>query len=777
MSYPLGVDIGTTYTAAALWRDGRVQTVPLGNRANAVPSVLLLREDGTVLVGEAAARRGITEPDRVAREFKRRMGDEIPILVGDRDFTAQQLMARVLRWVVDQVSESQGGPPSHVVLTHPAEWGDFRRRLLVDAAAMAGLRDVGLLAEPVAAATWYASQERVEPGSLIGIYDFGGGTFDASVVRKTDTGIEIVGEPGGDDGCGGVDLDYLLFRYVCSSAGVDSDRLADPDPTTASALAQVLASVVEAKEALSTDVEAIVPVVLPGLAQQVMVPRGQFEDLVRERVLGTVGVFGQVLHRAGVEPSALRTVLLVGGSSRMPIVQHLLRTELGIRVAVDAHPKYAVSLGAAIAAAPRVAPVPAVTPRSGPPSWQPTAGPAPAVAERIDLAVTGLTTPTDIRIHLTPPVRNGQSVVVSTRDAAGRGAVAGRLTALFVVVVVIAAVVLIGVVLHHTAVAGTAVPVRVVSGHGDVGTPTAGTIGLTGQLVVPPAGPDSMRALTAVSGGDVVAVGVSLHLLPRAWVLHAGAWSVAGQPPAEGGQATMEDVAWTGTEAVAVGWTGTGAGRRPAVWTSGNGSAWQLVPAGGDFAPNTGVTELTAITTAPGNGLLAMAVDHRADPADGDTSVYRSTDGRSWTKVAATGLSGPGPQNVYRVALAGNTFVAVGSVLAGAHLGPQLWTSTDGVTWVPSADAPDGSPTLWAVLPEAGGSLLACGSVDSASSPAVGCWRRTSQGTWSTLTVTPAQGTPTPLYVYDIRATGDGTIAVGVGQSGQTIDAAMWTIR
>src|SRR6266508_5118996 len=124
VAFSLGVDIGTTYTAAPLWRDGTVHSVPLGNRSNAVPSVLFLRDDGVLLVGEAASRRGITEPGREARDFKRRMGDEVPIRLGDKAFRANELTGHLLRWVVDTVAEREGGRPDHVVLTCPAEWGD-----------------------------------------------------------------------------------------------------------------------------------------------------------------------------------------------------------------------------------------------------------------------------------------------------------------------------------------------------------------------------------------------------------------------------------------------------------------------------------------------------------------------------------------------------------------------------------------------------------------------------------------------------------------------------
>ena len=107
MGYALGIDLGTTYTAAATFRDGRVEIANLGNRAAAVPSVVLLREDETVLTGEAADRRGVTEPERVAREFKRRLGDTTPIFVGGTPYSAEALMARLLRSVVDERSEER----------------------------------------------------------------------------------------------------------------------------------------------------------------------------------------------------------------------------------------------------------------------------------------------------------------------------------------------------------------------------------------------------------------------------------------------------------------------------------------------------------------------------------------------------------------------------------------------------------------------------------------------------------------------------------------------
>ena len=377
-TYGLGVDLGTTYTAAAIWRDGRAESVPLGLRAHTVPSVLFLREDGVLLVGEAAARRGATEPERVAREFKREFGSDVPLFLGDREITAEELAGQLLRWVVETVTEREGGPPAHVTLTHPASWRRHRTGLLVTAAEQAGLTDVGLLAEPVAAAAYHASTERLAPGKVLAVYDLGGGTFDATVVRKTGAGFAVAGEPGGDDRLGGVDFDQVVLDHIATTLGPAWRTLDLEDDAVLAALARVREQAVEAKEALSVDVEASVPVILPGITREVRITRGEFEAAVRIPLLRSVDVLAQALASAGANPATVHAVLLVGGSSRIPLVSQLIATELRIPVALDAHPKYAICLGAAIAAGARLAPKGAHRlPPSGPPGPPGYGGPPP----------------------------------------------------------------------------------------------------------------------------------------------------------------------------------------------------------------------------------------------------------------------------------------------------------------------------------------------------------------------------------------------------------------
>jgi actin-like ATPase involved in cell morphogenesis len=356
MGYYVGVDLGTTFTAAAVWRDGRVELSGLGTRAPVVPSVVLAREDGATLVGEPAERRGVAEPERVAREFKRRVGDPTPLILGGAPYPAAALVARLLSWVVERVGEAEGGPPDGIVVCHPANWGDFKKDVLHQAIARADLAQVATtVTEPEAAAIHYASQERVAPGSVVAVYDLGGGTFDAAVLRRRDTGPgwEIVGEPQGVEHLGGVDFDEAVFRHVTGTLGGAMDTLDLDDPASMAAVARLRRDCVEAKEALSSDTDVAIPVLLPSLQTEVRLTRSEFEEMVRPSLVDSVAALRRAMRSAGIAPEDVHTVLLVGGSSRIPLVAELVGSELRRPVAVDAHPKHGTALGAAMLAGQR----------------------------------------------------------------------------------------------------------------------------------------------------------------------------------------------------------------------------------------------------------------------------------------------------------------------------------------------------------------------------------------------------------------------------------------
>lgn len=379
MSYALGVDLGTTFTAAATANGAGPTMIGLGNRALQVPSVLFLDADH-FLVGESAERRGAVEPDRLVREFKRRLGDHVPLLVGGAPFSAELLTARLLSWVIATTSERMGEPPVSVILTHPANWGPFKMEVFRQVSTLADVPNVTWIPEPVAAAAQYASRARVEIGEKLAIYDLGGGTFDVCVVEKTDDGFRMLGNPDGVEHLGGTDLDHALFERVMASL---SDRLHDldpDDPELAIGLSRLRRDCVDAKEALSSDVTAVVPVALPGLSTSVRVTRSEFEELIRPSLMETLAATRRGLSSADIQSSELTAVVLIGGSSRIPLVGEMLQHEFGIPAALDTHPKHDVALGAARLGS-----------STGPAQPTPTATPSPTPATRP--AVTTSSTP------------------------------------------------------------------------------------------------------------------------------------------------------------------------------------------------------------------------------------------------------------------------------------------------------------------------------------------------------------------------------------------------
>ncbi len=355
MNYFLGIDLGTTRTSAAVGHPGRPgEVVVLGDRSSAIPSVLHAGADGSVLVGDAAERRAISDPARVVREFKRRIGDPTPIVVGGVAWSPQELSARVVRWVVDRVREREGGPATRVAVTHPASWGPLKRDLLGGALAGQGV-PVSFLAEPQAAALHYASTERLGPGSTVAVYDLGGGTFDAAVVHKTGTSFSLVGRPEGIERLGGVDFDQAVFDHVRAAMPEAFAALDDSDPAVLTAVAAVRRECSEAKEALSADTEVTIPVLLPGAQGSVRLHRSEFEVMIRPQIEETVAALRRAVASAGLTAEQLTTVLLVGGSSRIPLVAQLVSEQLGRPVAVDADPKNAIALGAALSLDPGAA--------------------------------------------------------------------------------------------------------------------------------------------------------------------------------------------------------------------------------------------------------------------------------------------------------------------------------------------------------------------------------------------------------------------------------------
>ena len=267
MGYVLGVDLGTTFTAAAIHRDGWFDPVALADGSPLVPSVVFAREDDTFAFGDAADRLAARDPSRVARAFKRRFGDETPLVLGGSPYSADGLTGRLLQWVVDRVRALEGGPPDRIALTHPASWRGFKLDLLRQAVQHTGLGtefECLTVSEPHAAAMWYSSQSPLTDDQLVAVYDLGGGTFDAAVLRQTSSGFAMLGEPQGIERLGGLHLDEAVFRHVVDTLGLDLDSVDPEDGAVTNGLRRLRVDCTAAKEALSEDTDATIDVALPG---------------------------------------------------------------------------------------------------------------------------------------------------------------------------------------------------------------------------------------------------------------------------------------------------------------------------------------------------------------------------------------------------------------------------------------------------------------------------------------------------------------------------------
>ena len=355
MEYGLGIDLGTTFTAAAVNVDGSLTAVLLGSPGAGMlgspgaemPTLVYLAEDGEPLVGEAAERRGDTDPMRLAREFKRRIGEPVPVDLDETPPAAHEVAALLLRQVAATAAEGRDGPPSRVVLTHPANWGWYKRDRLLEAARLAGLPQVTLCSEPEAAALSYAATNRVEVGETILVYDLGGGTFDAAVLLRTPDGFEVLGEPQGVERLGGADFDDGVLGLVRSTLG---DRLAgldQDDPAVLEGLARLRRQCVAAKEALSFDTRAEIEVALPELHTRVSIRRHSLEAMIGPAIHETVAAVRRALDSASVPADRLHCVVLAGGSSRIPLVHQMVSSALGRPVTLLDQPETAIALGAA----------------------------------------------------------------------------------------------------------------------------------------------------------------------------------------------------------------------------------------------------------------------------------------------------------------------------------------------------------------------------------------------------------------------------------------------
>ncbi|MQA06467.1 MAG: Hsp70 family protein [Streptosporangiales bacterium] len=346
MAQALGIDLGTTFSAVAVvGADGVPAMVRSREGENITPSVVLFAGD-QVLVGSTASRTAATMPDDCVRFVKRFMGDPHWSFVDadGREYRPEEISAFILRRLADDAAMALGGQVDEVVVTVPAYFDDARRKATLDAAEIAGLNALRLVNEPTAAAVAYGLDEIDHSTCLV--YDLGGGTFDVTVMRIAGGDFDVLATDG-DRNLGGFDFDNELMLHV---NGVVQDA-GGPDLFDSGALEADLREKCElAKRTLTNVSQASVFVSAHGQNHRVQVTRDEFERLTKPLLDRTETIVESVLAASGKRWPEIDHVLLVGGSTRMPMVPALLQRLSGKQPQSRINPDEAVAFGAAIVA-------------------------------------------------------------------------------------------------------------------------------------------------------------------------------------------------------------------------------------------------------------------------------------------------------------------------------------------------------------------------------------------------------------------------------------------
>jgi molecular chaperone DnaK (HSP70) len=344
----VGIDLGTTNSEIAAFVDGKVAILGSGSK-NMLPSVVGLSPTGELLVGEGARNQLMLYPDRTVRSIKRKMGSDETVTLGDREFTPPEISALILRELANWASRQFGRPVQKAVITVPAYFSDAQRQATREAATLAGLEAVRILNEPTAASLAYGEGSR----HTAMVYDLGGGTFDVSIVALEGDVTEVLASHG-NNRLGGDDFNDLLAEHLIrefqSQHGIDL-RSGHPE-----ARARVWWAAEEAKRRLSFDPEvtvreeALATVDGKPLHLELEITRERYEDMIRPLVEQTLEHMSKALADAGKGPSELDAILLVGGSTRTPLVARLIEERTGLTPREDIHPDLCVALGAGVMA-------------------------------------------------------------------------------------------------------------------------------------------------------------------------------------------------------------------------------------------------------------------------------------------------------------------------------------------------------------------------------------------------------------------------------------------
>ena len=348
MSKIIGIDLGTTNSCVAVMEGGDAVVIPNAEGNRTTPSVVAFSKDGERMVGQVAKRQAITNPDRTISSIKREMGTDYKVEVDGKKYTPQEISAMILQKLKSDAEAYLGQPVSEAVITVPAYFTDAQRQATKDAGKIAGLDVKRIINEPTAAALAYGVDK--EESQKVMVYDLGGGTFDVSILDIDDGVIEVLATAG-NNRLGGDDFDKCVMDWMAAEFKKDSGIDLSGDKVAMQRLKEAAEKAkIELSGVTSTNIN------LPYITADATGPkhldlnltRAKFNELTADLVERTMGPVRQAMNDAGLKPSDLHKVLLVGGSTRIPAVQEAVKKITGSEGFKGINPDECVAVGAAI---------------------------------------------------------------------------------------------------------------------------------------------------------------------------------------------------------------------------------------------------------------------------------------------------------------------------------------------------------------------------------------------------------------------------------------------
>ena len=347
MSKIIGIDLGTTNSCVSVLENGDVKVIanPEGNRTT--PSVVSFK-NGEIIVGEAAKRQAVTNPDTVM-SVKRHMGTDYKEKVNGKEYTPQEISAMILQNLKATAEAYLGEKVTKAVITVPAYFNDAQRQATKDAGKIAGLDVERIINEPTAAALAFGL-DKLDQEQKVLVYDLGGGTFDVSILDLSDGTFEVLATAGNNK-LGGEDFDNKVMEWIVSEFKKDQGVDLSQDKM---AMQRIKEAAEKAKKDLSgvMQTQISLPFISAGAAGplhlELTLTRAKFDEITRDLVQATEGPVRQALSDAGMQPSEIDQVLLVGGSTRIPAVQESVKRLLSKEPNKSVNPDEVVSMGAAI---------------------------------------------------------------------------------------------------------------------------------------------------------------------------------------------------------------------------------------------------------------------------------------------------------------------------------------------------------------------------------------------------------------------------------------------